>query len=202
MKISNRCIKQQEASSEDLRRMSYYHKQLIVAVVDTDNVADPKAAEILTDLYARGLLKTFMKVYTEHIPIGSEGNCHDVAFALMANLLMVGKARGWVWATGHVELLSGRGMHSWLEFDGWAVDATANRCIIQRTDHYYARMKVSRVSYRNSRQSKRNISRQIERLAKIERRKSATSKRAKTCHEVIHPNANAKADLHEDEAAQ
>ncbi len=85
-----------------------------------DQLAPGAAAALLRRLLDARALPHWSRLVGLESPDGL-GDCHEVAQALMADLLMAHEAAGWSWVTG--TQLDGRD-HSWLEFDGWAVDAS------------------------------------------------------------------------------
>ena len=53
------------------------------------------------------------------------GDCHTIALALMADLIIARRAHSWNWLQGYEEDSNGKKWdHSWLEYDGWAIDAS------------------------------------------------------------------------------
>jgi len=75
----------------------------------------PQAADVLTRLLNEGRLTSFFDRPTNE----RDGDCHDSALSLLRDLRVAGADRGWVLVQGVCKRI---GLHSWLEFDGWAVD--------------------------------------------------------------------------------
>src|SRR5215469_1638252 len=57
-------------------------------------------AAILRELFDTGALKCFTEVSAPESNTDGLGNCHEAAMALMTDLIVAGKASGWVWADG------------------------------------------------------------------------------------------------------
>lgn len=89
-----------------------------------------KPKEIIDRLMKSGALELSLDTITAKTPIGEvEGNCHEVAMTMMIDLIRAENHKGWVWLTGYK--LGGKKdgsnwEHSWLEYDGWAIDASNN----------------------------------------------------------------------------
>jgi hypothetical protein len=83
--------------------------------------ADPicKPLSNIKTLLRAGRLQRFQKLWGR----APGGDCHAVAGALMADLTDAGQ-HGWVWCRADCIRL---GDHSWVEYDGWAFDAS-NGC--------------------------------------------------------------------------
>lgn len=79
--------------------------------------------EIIHDLHDAGnLSNTLWAMGFEPLPGEDPGNCVEVAQGLMTDLIMAQCAQGWNLVKGHRE--EDRWEHTWLECDGWAVDAS------------------------------------------------------------------------------
>lgn len=61
----------------------------------------------------------------------SEGNCHNTALGFMTDLIIARRAQGWSWVKGgNPKRINKQGEaweHSWLEYNGFAVDATTKQ---------------------------------------------------------------------------
>jgi len=106
------------------------------------------AQEALANLHSGGKLPNFAARFRGTRSDGL-GNCHDVVLALLEDLLREGEAEGWEWLVGMVHFKNtGDIEHSWLEFDGWALDASDSRggMILFMEDHAYRKQYSARVS--------------------------------------------------------
>jgi hypothetical protein len=101
-------------------------------------VADPAFPDcepytILETLISAGELRRFTRSYGKRA-----GDCHEIALALVCALADV-KERApfkWLWYVGDCPDI---GEHSWIECEGWAIDASNGRkrpIIIQRAVDY------------------------------------------------------------------
>ncbi len=83
------------------------------------HVPDPlrphcEPVEMLTRLMNMGRMPRFTAAW------GNErGDCHEIVMAILLDLASVG-IRNWRWCRGVFDRI---GDHSWLEVDGWAIDA-------------------------------------------------------------------------------
>lgn len=121
-----------EVELEDLEQLrAAYHQGLPVLpprMVMLDDKAPEKpspAATVLDKLVRDGRLSCFLNAFFKWPSADGLGNAHEVAMGLMIDLMMARQSDGWVWVRGD---LKGRGPcrdynHSWLEYQGWAVDA-------------------------------------------------------------------------------
>lgn len=78
--------------------------------------------------------------------LAEPGDCHEITVALATDLLKVDPAGDeWRWITADCARI---GSHSWLECDGWAIDASNGKThpvLIQRADDYRRNAKAKRV---------------------------------------------------------
>jgi hypothetical protein len=98
----------------------------------------PGGPNVFADLLEAGRLPEYMTVRR------GISNCHGITGALYRDLDDAGWAQRFVFKRGSCEVLKSKhdpdGLHSWLEINGWAIDAAngANRpVIIMPTDAYY-----------------------------------------------------------------
>jgi hypothetical protein len=75
------------------------------------------------------MLPNFRAAFGAPSPDGL-GDTHEIAIALMTDLHMAGAAGPWTYVYGRLATYNGVMEHSWLEFDGWAVDASNGQCLI------------------------------------------------------------------------
>lgn len=98
---------------------------------------DCSAADVITEAGSKGLLPLFATEAGKPSPDGF-GNCHEVAAALSTDLVLCGMDGGWRYFLGHVQPGERSSfLHSWLEFDGWVVDAGGT--VIRVTDAAFFR---------------------------------------------------------------
>jgi hypothetical protein len=103
--------------------------------------------EILTALAADGALWRLARLFGKRAPDGG-GLCHDLAIALMRDLMDVNAADGWTWVEGVVMGTSAPGLpivHSWNEFGEWEFDASSGMGVIAESS-IYRRAKCARVT--------------------------------------------------------
>jgi hypothetical protein len=106
---------------------------------DPSNPRPCAAAGVLRELLAAGRLPRFAKVFGAPSPDGL-GDCHEVAAALMADLVHARRAEGWVLCTAavHPAWWPHVSEHCWLEHDGFAVDAANGKCVVTDATLYRA----------------------------------------------------------------
>jgi len=127
-------------------------------------------SSMLVQFFNDGTMKRTLEAMTEEPPIGEpKGNCHNIALAFMVDLIMAKQARGWFWMRGGNPLI--RWEHSWLEYDGFAVDATATQkdnphqptVTIGEINYYYKSKKITKIlKKRDAAQTRRWIFRRSE----------------------------------------
>jgi hypothetical protein len=106
---------------------------LTFAIVPDPAFPDCEPATVLSTLANAGALRRFTRKYGKRA-----GDCHEVALALICDLADC-KKRGpfkWYWYIGDCPFI---GEHSWIECEGWAIDASNGNCrpiIIQRAADY------------------------------------------------------------------
>ena len=89
---------------------------MIIGVVPDPTRPECTAAELL----GSGLMANLAKAWGEQ-----DGDCHEIAAAIMLDIATL-QSRGapigtWAWYTGRCPRI---GSHSWIETDGWAIDAS------------------------------------------------------------------------------
>jgi hypothetical protein len=110
------------------------------AIVPDPIRPDCKPQTMLSGMLERGELPKFSKAW------GSTpgGDCHEIAEDLCTDLVRSPSRWSWRWITAQTKF----GPHSWLECDGWAVDASngATRpVLIQRASDYRLNVKATDV---------------------------------------------------------
>ena len=87
-----------------------------------------KPLNILSNLITANKFDMIYEDMTKETPFGEvHGNCHEVVSTIMAVLIRYDLCKGWEWCKGYKKDGMGKGVdwiHSWLEFDGWAIDAS------------------------------------------------------------------------------
>lgn len=125
---------------------------------------------ILMHLMHKNLFQNTIKAMLEKPLLGEpEGNCHSIALAFMTDLIIAREAQGWrmMEACNRQVLTPDKPWeHSWLEYNGFAVDATNklgpdNPAItIEEVGQYYKRRYIGKiVKNMNARQTVRFIDR-------------------------------------------
>jgi hypothetical protein len=105
---------------------------------------------VLRRLLTEDRLPTWIDAYRDVAADRTEGNCHDVALALMTDLVVAGQAAGWHWVRARVRNPSGVFFHSWLEYDGWAVDAAIGKCLVADAQWYRRAFQARDVELRDA----------------------------------------------------
>jgi hypothetical protein len=95
------------------------------------------AAEAIGAVRDAGQLPRFEKTFGR-VSLDGLGDCHEIAMALMVDLVMARAAEGWSYVLGTIRGPAGHIEHSWLEYDGWAVDAANAKCLVVRASAYPA----------------------------------------------------------------
>jgi len=130
-----------------------------------------KLSEKLQQYIDSGILIHTYEAMTDNPEQGeAPGNCHNIALGFMTDLINAGCSQGWFWLTGeNKQRLDNMGnplTHSWLEFDGFAVDATEIQrdnpeiltISIGEAEHYYKAKKIKKITRRfDSAQTRRWI---------------------------------------------
>jgi hypothetical protein len=92
-------------------------------LVKEDDEADRcSPLSVLAALSEINLLGRFRAAIAPDKIYGGLGNCHEACFALLADLAQAGQVNGWKWAAVRVAPKGELFRHSWLEYDGWAID--------------------------------------------------------------------------------
>lgn len=91
--------------------------------------AECRALHILQELQDLGKLPGLIQTLdaqAKNLETSGKMSCHDTAFSLMEDLRSAGMSENWFWCYGYVWNADLREhiAHSWLEFDGWAADAS------------------------------------------------------------------------------
>ena len=91
-----------------------------------------KLSSMVQQFVDDGIMQRTAKAMAEKPLRGeSKGNCHNIALAFMTDLIIGRRAQGWSWVKGgNPKRISKQGRaweHSWLEYNGFAVDATTKQ---------------------------------------------------------------------------
>lgn len=89
--------------------------RITFAVVPDPIRADCLPVAVLNVMADEGLLTRFQNLWGEQT-----GDCHEIAGALYADIISAGVPGDWQWYVGRCPNI---GDHSWIECDGWAIDA-------------------------------------------------------------------------------
>ena len=99
-----------------------------------------------------GQLSSFLLNYYSYPNDDGNSNAHSVAVSLMGALASAGAASGWTWRMGLVRAADGgeHEDHSWLEADGWAIDASRGTFVIYPAWMYRGRRSPKDVTSRDA----------------------------------------------------
>jgi hypothetical protein len=97
---------------------------LLIEFTDVKHILRP------SPMPSKGKVSGFVNAFNDYT--SEAGNCHDAAIALMVDLTVAGYSQGWTWVQARVSFgtIGDAFEHSWLEFDGWAVDAASGKCLV------------------------------------------------------------------------
>jgi hypothetical protein len=112
--------------------------------------ADCEPVRILQTLLAADALPGFERLWRR------KGNCHEITQGLLIRLYELGfSPERWVWVHGQCgrAQYDGKplGLHSWIEVDGWAIDAAnggMRPALVARADHYREEMQATDIACR------------------------------------------------------
>jgi hypothetical protein len=115
---------------------------------------DPAIAVILDKLVRVGSAKCFLSGFFEWPSEDGLGNAHEVAEGLMLDLLVARQADGWVLVTGDIRVGNPPrySSYSWLEYDGWVVEAAQGLVKIYKKEWFYGVFQPRRVVAKDARQ--------------------------------------------------
>lgn len=89
-------------------------------------------------LVQSGLLRLFMKEFFDWPSADGLGNAHQVAEAIMIDLIVAQRADGWRWIVADVRRPNGPDKHSWMEYRGYAFDAACGKILAWPAWYYRA----------------------------------------------------------------
>lgn len=120
-----------------------------------------KLATMVQQFLNDGVMKHTIEAIAEKPLLGEPaGNCHYIALAFMTDLINAKRAQGWFWVQGEnkhrLNSIGATWEHSWLEFNGFAVDATINQkekqnqptIVIGETEYYYKTRDIKKITRR------------------------------------------------------
>jgi len=91
---------------------------------------------LMSEIRALGRLSMLEEcVMDQALHGGPRGNCHDASLALLMDLYRAARSDGWRLLNGTYKERP-KEKHSWLEFDGWAVDTGRGRILIAEANDY------------------------------------------------------------------
>jgi hypothetical protein len=149
---------------EGERKQSWMQHELCIIRGQHDAEEECAPLDMILALFEVGALPRFEDAYFEYIEDSQLGNCHDVAKALMCDLIAADRAHGWIWVTGYVELSTSPYAHSWLECNGWALDGTRNQFLVLNARDYHEYMDVGSTNRMDARASRRWVERSERKL--------------------------------------
>ena len=121
---------------------------IAVALSDrSESPYDCEVATVLSALLRKGALRRFMAFRR------GAHNCHIIVEQIYLDFKEIGVHTSFAYKRGSSPVLASRkdpdGLHSWIEADGWAIDAsggaTGNPILVQRVWPFYERLKVTNV---------------------------------------------------------
>lgn len=144
--------------TDDKQLLAEYKKGMPVMprrifMLDENGPDKPSPAEAVFERLARdGRLRLFMKAFFLWPSKDGLGNAHEVAEALMTDLILAGQSDGWHWVMADVKRAKGTDSHSWLEYKGWALDAACGQVLIWKAWYYRAIRQPRKFSIRDAAQ--------------------------------------------------
>ena len=152
--------------------------QFLQSPKQKDHLCRP--VEMLRELLDAGELSHFLEVMMrDPAPDAVDGDCHEVASALMIDLMVAERAKGWHRVKGYQPEAGGSGSkrsHSWLECDGWAIDASDKRrslskhgelpIIVGEAARYRKHFKLKVTKRRDARQMRKRLIKDARRLGR------------------------------------
>ncbi|KYF87805.1 hypothetical protein BE20_24990 [Sorangium cellulosum] len=128
----------------------------IACCPDPDKPRECRAIPVITRLHHEDRLPNFTEVFGAPSPDGL-GDCHEVSLALMVDLIAAGCSDGWQWVTGTHRMHRPPLLHSWLEFDGWAVDVANGKVLVMEAAMYRSMTKAHGLTRRNAQQTRDHL---------------------------------------------
>jgi hypothetical protein len=123
---------------------------------DPDHPRACAAIPVITLLHEEGHLPHFSEVFGAPSPDGL-GDCHETSVALMADLIAAGRSNGWQWVEGTHRMHRPPILHSWLEFDGWAIDVANGKILVMEAAMYRSMTKAHGLTRRNAQQMQAHL---------------------------------------------
>ena len=122
-------------------------KKIEIAFLPRPGTHEASAATLLGHLLNSGRLNAFERAFADYGPDHAAGNCHDVALGLMADVMAAGCSDGWTWVTG---IDHGGNDHSWIEYDGWAVDGSCGKLLVSDASWYRQTLRIRQAVERDA----------------------------------------------------
>ena len=164
--FENACVIRggQEVAIDDRDRLLAEYQQgmpvlppRLVMLDEKDSHKPSPAATMLDRLAREGGLKRFMDAFFLWPSEDGLGNAHEVAESLMVDLMIAGQSDGWVWVMGDIWTGELRRYlnYSWLEYEGWAVDAACGLVRICPRGWFRAVFKARKLKIRDAAQTRK-----------------------------------------------
>ena len=110
----------------------------------------PAAAVEFEKQMRDGRLPRFIASFFDWPSEDGLGNAHEVSEALMLDIILARQSDGWRWIMGDVRNSHGHMSHSWLEYKGWAIDASGGRVLIWPAWYYRATFDARKLTERDA----------------------------------------------------
>ena len=134
--------------------MSKRKLQILVRRDSANPSRECKPAKLIQELARAGELEAFARSFGKSL-----GDCHEVTLALMCDLTTAGKGDGFYWVQGTGNFSDDPDYppfhHSWVECDGWAIDAARGKLLIMDQQLYRDRAQACDIKRRDSEQTRK-----------------------------------------------
>ena len=122
--------------------------RLAIEVWQTDPPATCVPAQVIGKLWDLGKLSAFAAAFPNaRGRVDDKANCHEVSSLLLTEVAAAGEGDGWRVATGICRFKGSIVVvHSWVEADGWAIDASKARCWVAPLDVFLDEVEASEVA--------------------------------------------------------
>jgi hypothetical protein len=121
-----------------------------------DRLRACKPVEMLSAALEAGKLPCFCEIYGQPSPDGF-GDCAEISIALLTDVFRLNGARGWLLCEGDVRPKGREYWHSWLEADGWVVDAASGKMLVMDARLYRDATRPVAVKRRTAREWLREV---------------------------------------------
>lgn len=168
-----------------------------IILLGEQGLNEPSPAEVAFEELARsGRLRVFMTTFFDWPSADGLGNAHEVAQALMLDLILAQRSEGWRWIMADVGTRYGHRSHSWLEYKGWVVDGACGMVKILPAGYYRADADARNVVERNAAEAKSEWQKSASDLGQLIAEQEAAS-RAR----VLDPNTGVVTEMPAEELA-